>query len=116
MARDIRNNANGYNDRCNYYKRIKGTQEHEEAPAGRFRSMVVTPLAKAPTIINGKAKGEHIEVTIKTVDYIKDLTADDLVEYLGIKYRVDNIIVNPIPSSNKFSKKPKTETTIILVR
>ena len=116
MARDVRTNAREYHDRNKYYKRIEGTQDFEEKPRGVFYSQDVNPLTITPQIINGKAKGTRYEVTIKTLDTITDLTVDDLVEYGGERYRVNSIVANDTNENKQFSKRPKFETTIVLVR
>lgn len=116
MARDVRTNAREYNDRNKYYKRIKGTQDIEPKEAGVFYSKDVVPLKAVPIIINGKAKGRQFTVTIVTQDIIKDLETDDVVEYGGDRYRIASIVANDTNENKQFSKRPRFETTIELVR
>lgn len=116
MARDTRTNAKECHDRNKYYKRIKGTQEYDVKPSGVFYSMDKIPLTIVPVVINGKVKGYRKEVTIVTYDTITDLTVDDMVEYSGERWRVNQITPNDNNDNKEFSRRPRLETEIVLVK
>lgn len=116
MARDTRTNAKECHDRNKYYKRFEGTQEYNVKPSGVFYSMDRVPLAITPVIINGKVKGSRREVTIVTYDTVSDLTVDDIVEYGGERFRVDKIVPNDVNDNKQFSRRPRFETEITLVK
>ncbi len=116
MARDTRTNAKECHDRNKYYKRIEGTQEFETKPRGIFYSTDEIPLTIAPIVVNGKAKGKKYEVTIKTYDTVTDLEVDDIVEYSGERWRVNQVTPNDVNDNKQFSNRPRFETTIVLVR
>lgn len=97
MAIDIFQSRRNYNEPCKWWARNE-SDEHEpnelvskRVPNGTFMAKEMSPMQLMNMNLGGAFRIDSTHTTIKSTDNLEEMKGDDLVEYQGELWRVDDI-------------------------
>lgn len=94
---------------CKYWKRkTNGYGDaneliHNEKPSGYFYAKPMSAKNKDLETLQGVMMYDKDSLTLKTTDDIKDLKAQDIIEFRGSLWFVDNVQVEEIVKQTQFN-------------
>lgn len=94
---------------CKYWKRkTNGYGDaneliHNEKPSGYFYAKPMSAKNKDVETLQGVMMYDKDSLTLKTTDDIKDLKAQDIIEFRGSLWFVDNVQVEEIVKQTQFN-------------
>lgn len=94
---------------CKYWKRkTNGYGDaneliHNEKPSGYFYAKPMSAKNKDVETLQGVMMYDKDSLTLKTTDNIKDLKAQDIIEFRGSLWFVDNVQVEEIVKQTQFN-------------
>lgn len=94
---------------CKYWKRkTNGYGDaneliHNEKPSGYFYAKPMSAKNKDLETLQGVMMYDKDSLTLKTTDDIKDLKAQDIIEFRGLLWFVDNVQVEEIVKQTQFN-------------
>lgn len=94
---------------CKYWKRkTNGYGDaneliHNEKPSGYFYAKPISAKNKDLETLQGVMMYDKDSLTLKTTDDIKDLKAQDIIEFRGSLWFVDNVQVEEIVKQTQFN-------------
>ena len=97
MGLDLFQSRRNYNQLCKWWSRDERDEfesdelVHKRVPSGSFWAKEVNAEELKNNVINGSVMFDSSRVTIKSPDNCEGLKNNDLVEYQGCLWRVDNV-------------------------
>lgn len=94
---------------CKYWKRkTNGYGDaneliHNEKPSGYFYAKTMSAKNKDLETLQGVMMYDKDSLTLKTTDDVKDLKAQDIIEFRGSLWFVDNVQVEEIVKQTQFN-------------
>lgn len=94
-------------DDCRYWKKIEDDNmnyidyEYEE-PSGYFAAKQITSIQNMPQVVAGLFMFDSNSVTIQSYEDLSELSRDDIIEFRGNIYRLQDIQSTPIRKNNQF--------------
>lgn len=119
MSININNSRNKYKIRCKWWKaktRLGSYQklQYEDNVKGIFYCCEHQPKNKTDQIDGDIVQIDYQTVVIETKDNVKGINHNDLVEYLGQKWIVENVQTQMISKRSKFNVRPDVISWISL--
>ena len=97
MSIDIFQSRRNYNEICRWWSRNENDEYStnelisKRIESGSFCAKEVSPIQLMNTSLSGVFRIDSTHTTIKSPDNLENIKADDLVEYQGELWRVDDI-------------------------
>lgn len=113
MANDFFQSKRNYNQKCKWWSRSEIDENTPDelimkrVPNGIFFAKEVSPQASTSEVVGDSFMFEKDTITIKTPDNLWQIKRNDLVEYEGDKWIVDNVQKPHSRMQNTFFAKDK---------
>lgn len=94
-------------DNCRYWKKdlVESNNEFDyeyEEPSGFFACKQITGIQNMPQVIAGMFMFDSQTVTIQSYEDLSDLERDDIIQFRGEIYRLQDIQSTPLRKNNQF--------------
>lgn len=94
---DLRQSRKGYRERCRWWTRTEDDEDTPDElimkriPSGEFMAREENPESLRNNIVGGVFLIDNTHVTIKSPDNLEAIKSEDIVEYMGQKWRVTSV-------------------------
>ena len=120
MGRNIKSNRSGYNVRAKLYSseiidNLEVVRKIQFATPKVFYAKDYQNFKQQNNEVDGTMQSTTINGAIETMDLAQtDIKKHDTVEYMGVKYNVEEVVFNDNNLQRAVSRRPEVKTIIVL--